>query len=137
QGLWGISLGAWLTGLVACADDRLGFAVLHTPVARIDRVIDELDFCRAIRTSLDGASIRLDRLTLTSYRAHLSPEKILIVASQHDMFAPAETIEELWRAWGEPEMWRTPHGHISVLMSAPIMERTVDWIARTARAAVA
>lgn len=131
-GLWGISLGAWLTGLVACAERRLDFAVLQTPVARIDRVIDELDFCRAIRTSLNGAPVRLDRLNLASHSPKLCPENILIVACQHDLFAPAETIEELWRAWGKPEMWRTQHGHISVLMSAPIMERTADWIARKA-----
>jgi dienelactone hydrolase len=131
-GLWGISLGAWLTGLIACADERLDFAVLQTPVARIDRVIDELEFCRAIRASLDGAAIRLDRLNLATHRPRLSPENVLIVACQHDLFAPAETIEELWRAWNKPVIWRTRHGHISVLMSAPIMERIVDWIARRA-----
>jgi len=43
-GLWGISLGAWLSGLLACEDARLDCAVLMSPVSRMDRVIAELGF---------------------------------------------------------------------------------------------
>lgn len=132
-GLWGISLGAWLSGLVACADGRTNFAVLMTPVSRMDRVIAELDFCEPIRRRLNDSNIRLDRLNLVAHRPRPSPHEILIIQSAHDLFAPAETIEELWRAWDEPEMWRLAHGHISILMSAPMMERTVNWVARHAR----
>ena len=130
-GFWGISLGAWLAGLVACADARADFAVLMTPVSRMDRVIAELNFCEPIRRTLNGATVRLDRLNLDAHRPRLSRRNILIVQSAHDLFAPAETIEELWRAWGKPVMWRLPHGHISAMMSTPIMERTVRWIARS------
>ena len=38
----------------------------------------------------------------------------------------------LWRAWRKPEIWRLPHGHISVLLSLRIMERAVDWVVRHA-----
>ncbi len=132
-GLWGISLGAWLGGLVACADTRTSFAVLMTPVSRMDRVIAELDFCEPIRRRLNGTAIRLDRLNLVAYRPRPLPQDVLIIQSAHDLFAPSETIEELWRAWDQPEMWRLAHGHISILMSAPMMERTVNWVARHAR----
>ena len=127
-GLWGISLGAWLGGLVACTDKRTNFAVLMTPVSRLDRVIDELDFCAPIRRRLEGASVRLERLNLVTHRPRPSPQNILTIQSAHDLFAPSETIEELWRSWGEPEMWRMAHGHISILMSRPIMERTINWV---------
>jgi dienelactone hydrolase len=128
--LWGFSLGAWLSGLVVCTNSQISRAVLTTPVSRIDRVIDELDFCKAIRQRLDGVELCLDPLNLVSHRPAILPENILLVASEHDLFAPIETIEELRRAWGGAAMWRTPHGHISALMSAPIMERTVNWLAR-------
>ena len=62
--------------------------------------------------------------------AHRPPpvsENVLIVASQLDLFAPTETIDELERAW-HPEVWRLPHGHISVLLSNRIMRRIVEWI---------
>ena len=128
-GLWGFSLGAWLSGLLACTEPRIGSAVLTTPVSRIDRVIDELDFCRPIRKRLEGVEVRLDRLNLISHRPKLPPENILLVASEHDLFAPVETIEELWLAWNKPTIWRTRQGHISALMCAPVMERTVKWLA--------
>jgi pimeloyl-ACP methyl ester carboxylesterase len=140
-GLWGISLGAWLAGLTACADQQIAFAVLKTPVARIDRVIGELDFCRPIRRRLAECSrqrpagpARIERLNLREHRPRPSRENILLVASRHDLFAPLETVEELWQAWGQPELWRIAHGHISVLMSPRVVNRTLDWI--TARAQV-
>jgi dienelactone hydrolase len=128
--LWGFSLGAWLSGFVVCTNSQVNRAVLMTPVSRIDRVIDELDFCKSIRQRLDGATLCLDALNLISYRPLILPENILLVASEHDLFAPIETVDELRRAWGGPVMWRTPHGHISALMSAPIMERMVNWLAK-------
>lgn len=131
-GLWGISLGAWLSGLLVCADSHVDFVVLMTPVARMDRVIAELDFCAPIRRSLGGAKLRLDSMNLTTHRPRVAPENILVVASEHDLFAPIGTSEELCRAWGGPELWRPRHGHISVLMSMPVMERTIRWVARKA-----
>ncbi len=128
-GAWGISLGGWLAGMLACVEPQLGFAVLMTPVVRMDRVIAELDFCKPIRRVLRGANVRLEPMNLVSYRLRLPPEATLIVASEHDLFAPLATIEELHRHWGGPQLWRVPHGHISAMMSAPVMERTVRWVA--------
>jgi pimeloyl-ACP methyl ester carboxylesterase len=133
-GLWGLSLGGWLAGLVACHDARARFAVLMTPVVRMDRAVRDLAFCEPIRRSLEGTSIRLDPLNLASHFPRTGPETILLVESQHDLFAPPETIEELWSAWRRPEIWRLKHGHISILISLPVMERTVKWIARKAAA---
>ncbi|HTS17970.1 MAG TPA: alpha/beta hydrolase family protein [Verrucomicrobiae bacterium] len=131
-GLWGISLGAWLSGLLACTEARVDFAVLMTPVVRMDRLIAEADFCAPIRRSLGGAAIRLDSMNLMSHRLRVPTEKILIVASEHDLFAPVETIEELCEAWGVTGIWRPRHGHISVLLSMPVMERTIRWVAQEA-----
>jgi len=128
-GLWGISLGAWLSGLLACSEVRVDFAVLMTPVSRMDRVIAELDFCAPIRRSLRGAKPRLDSLNLTARQPKLAPDDILVVASEHDLFAPIATVEELCETWGGPELWRIQHGHISVLMSMPVMERAIRWVA--------
>jgi hypothetical protein len=45
------------------------------------------------------------------------------------LFAPIATVEELCETWGGPELWRIQHGHISVLMSMPVMERAIRWVA--------
>jgi alpha-beta hydrolase superfamily lysophospholipase len=131
-GVWGFSLGAWLAGLVAHAEPHLNFAVLTTPIARIDRVIDELPFCEPVRRSLESLSLDLRGLNLVSHQPRLDPSRILLMESRHDLFAPAETVEELWQAWGQPEIWRLSHGHISVMASVAIMRRAGQWIARKA-----
>ena len=101
-----------------------------SPVSRMDRVIAELDFCAPIRRSLGGARVKLDPLNLVNHQLKLAPADVLLVASEHDLFAPIRTAEELCQAWGGTELWRLRHGHISVLMSMPVMERTVGWVAR-------
>jgi hypothetical protein len=103
--------------------------VLMIPVVRMDRVITELDFCRPIRRRLAGATMKLAPLNLITYQPKLNPDRILVVASEHDMFAPQETTEELCRAWGEPTLWHPRHGHISTMMSAPVMHRAMGWVA--------
>jgi pimeloyl-ACP methyl ester carboxylesterase len=133
-GLWGISLGAWLGGLVACHEPATDFAVLMSPVVRMDRAVEELPFCAPVRHSLKEAGLPLDAFNLVSHRPMTRREKILIIESRFDLFASAETIEELWGAWDEPEIWRLRHGHISILASPFVMERTVRWVAKKAGA---
>jgi hypothetical protein len=131
-GVWGFSLGAWLAGLVTCLDAANQFSVLLTPVARLERIIRELAFCAPIRKSLEKTKLDLAPLDLAAHRPTVSPDRILIVASQHDLFASLETVEEVWRAWNRPEFWLVPHGHISVLISPRTLDRIIAWIARRA-----
>ena len=135
-GLWGSSLGGWLCGLVACTDDAADFAALVTPVGKISRATEELAFCGPIRQGLQRHKISLARLNLVAHHPRISPDKLLIVESKYDQFAPVETVEELWRAWGQCDIMRVNHGHISVLLSLPIMERVMKWISRAAQPAV-
>ncbi len=128
-GAWGISLGGWLTGMLGCHEPRLTAAVLMMPVARIDRVINELGFCEPLRRRLEGQTVRVAPLNLISHRLRLPVEQVLIVASEHDLFAPIDSLEELWRAWGRPLLWRRRHGHISAMMAAPLMGKTARWLA--------
>lgn len=133
-GVWGMSLGAWLSGWLACVEPRLGFAVLLSPVADIARAVRELAFCGPLRRSLARSEARLERLNLAAQRPRLPPERILVLKSEHDLLAAGETIEDLWQAWGRPDIWRLPHGHISVLMDLGVARRVVAWIRQRAGA---
>jgi pimeloyl-ACP methyl ester carboxylesterase len=131
-GIWGVSLGGWIGGLLACHDPELDFAVLTTPITRMDRVIAELEFCAAIRHSLQAGSMDLALFNLKSHRPKLAPDRILIVEAEDDLFAFKETVEELWESWGRPDIHRLRHGHISVLMSQPAVKQGVRWIVEQA-----
>jgi pimeloyl-ACP methyl ester carboxylesterase len=129
-GVLGVSLGGWLGGLAACTDRNIDFAVLFTPVARLDRLVDELGFVEPLRRSLRDQTMDLSKLNLVSHRPLTQKSNILLVEAEDDLFIPKDTMEELWRSWGEPDMWRLAHGHISVLASNHFMNKAAQWIAR-------
>ena len=127
-GLWGISLGSWLAGLAACHDPRVTALLLETPVVRMDRVIAEARFCRMIRARLGTKPLDLAPLNLVGYRPQLPPERILMIACEHDLFASFDTIEELRQAWGGPTVIRAAHGHISALLSLRVARQALAWL---------
>jgi dienelactone hydrolase len=129
-GVWGFSLGAWLAGLLARYDSRLGFAVLTTPMTCIDRAIQELAFFEPVRKSRSRLDVDIGWLNLASQPARIDRSNILLMASQYDLFVPPDTVEELWHAWNRPEIWRLPHGHISLLASRSSLVQASDWIVR-------
>jgi len=130
-GVWGVSLGAWLAGLMAAHQSEIDLAVMLTPVMRMDRALQDLPFCNAIRDDLRGVGEEFHLLNLVAHTARLSSDRMLVVAPELDLFAPRETITELVAAW-QPETWWFQHGHISILLASKIMRRVVQWIARTA-----
>lgn len=127
-GIWGISLGAWLAGLLACHDDRLSFAVLMTPISRMDRAIEELEFCAPIRRSLGRREMPFGGLNLPDHRPVMNPRNILLVEGRHDLFAPPEWVEVLWKAWNRPPIARYHHGHMSMLVSVRAMVRGLGFV---------
>jgi dienelactone hydrolase len=133
-GIWGVSLGGWLGGLAAAHQPEIDFAALLTPVVRMDRALQELAFCDPIRDHLRGLDQQFQPLNLMTHQPACGAANVLLVASQLDLFAPVATIDELELAWERPEVWRLPHGHISVLFSNRVMRRIARWLARKAEA---
>jgi pimeloyl-ACP methyl ester carboxylesterase len=131
-GLWGISLGAWLAGLLACNDDRVSFAVLMTPIVRMDRAIEELEFCAPIRQSLAGREVPFRGLNLSDHHPRMHRRNLLLVEGRHDLFAPRAWVEELYEAWGRPRIERFHHGHISMLISPKAMVRALLFVRESA-----
>ena len=86
-----------------------------------------------LRRNLNGSALRMDPMNLGTHQLRVAPENVLIVASAHDLYAPLSTLEDLQRHWAGAELWRTRHGHISAMASAPVMERTVRWVVRRTR----
>jgi len=128
-GLMGVSLGGWLGGLAVCHDALFSCAVLLTPVACLDRLVEEVAFCRGIRQAWQGRPVQTGRLNLTEGRPAVPKENILLIEAFHDLFVPRQTMEELWRAWDQPDMWRLRYGHIRVLRAPGLNGRIIHWMA--------
>jgi pimeloyl-ACP methyl ester carboxylesterase len=134
--LWGSSYGGWLAGLTACHDARLAAVVMAVPSVRSDRTRAGRVIWRRSREQMqgqDGALGMLDftPLNLTTSQPIIPKENILLIEAIHDLFATKEPIEELWNVWGQPEIWRSPHGHFSFgLIGAPCLmaRRVLRWL---------
>jgi hypothetical protein len=68
------------------------------------------------------------RLNLLSARPVIPKENILLIEAMHDLFADTQPIEELWQKWGQLEIWRLPHGHISALLVPGLTDRVLRWL---------
>lgn len=127
-GLWGVSLGAWLTGLAVANQPEVDCAVLLTPLVRLDRALD-LEFCDHVREEIGQLDESFQKLNLIAHRPRVASQRLLFVASDLDLFAPPDTVEELSAVW-RPEVWRfSAHGHISILLANHVMRRTARWLA--------
>jgi pimeloyl-ACP methyl ester carboxylesterase len=134
--LWGFSLGGWFAGLAASCDTRIASVVLAAPGVRMDykfsraerviwrRVREALGSQSAARAALDTTPLNLIRS-----RPVIPKEHILLIEGRHDLFVETEATEELWQAWGQPEIWRLPHGHISLALLPGLTARVLEWLA--------
>jgi len=135
----GVSLGAYLAGLTGCRDARLASIVLVMPAARMGTLLSQAEQVggrrvrEAILRSHRAACEELDRtpLNLTSARPAISKENVLLIEGIHDLLVSGAPIE-LWQSWGQPEIWRLPHGHISTALTASmpgLSGRVLRWLA--------
>ena len=131
--LWGVSWGASLAGLSGCCDSRLAAVVLSVPAVRFN-INAELAFLRSTREAWESFRPVLDRLNLTPLnlalsRPSISAERILLIEALYDLCVGNEPVEELWQAWGKPDIWRLPHGHVTSLAARGVTERVLHWLA--------
>jgi alpha-beta hydrolase superfamily lysophospholipase len=132
--LWGFSLGGWLAGLAVCRDARLASVVLTAPGVLFDFPFGERVFRRSIREAWQGQRVALETLNLTSLNVTsaqpaIPKENILLIEGIHDLLVRKETVEELWQAWGRPDIWRLPHGHVSWMGAPGLTGRVLRWLA--------
>jgi predicted esterase len=134
--LWGFSMGAWYAGMAVCRDARLASVVLASPAVRMNPWIEQRAMRPAIRGTLQKARELCERLNLTALNLTLaqpaiSRDNILLIEGIHDLFVPKEDVEDLWQAWGRPDIWRLPHGHAGVCCGGVpgLTGRVLRWLA--------
>ena len=119
-GMTGVSLGGYLTSVMAAVDDRLSFAIPNAPVTDFDDLVDLWAPAGWVaRTALGARGI--DRATLREllqvhsplrYAPVLDREQLFVIAGLGDRLAPPEHAERLWEHWGRPEIHAFPGNHV-------------------------
>jgi dienelactone hydrolase len=134
--LWGNSYGGALAGLTACHDTRLSAAVLAAPgldmnvfLSAARQIVwpglrEELLKEQPAREALNRTA-----LNLTNTRPCIPKENILLIEAIHDLFVDRKSMESLWHAWEQPDIWRLPHSHASRILSLGLTDRVLRWLA--------
>lgn len=122
--LAGISLGAYLAGMTVCRDARLASSVMIIPAAHMSGLSSQLEqigrpSVREMLLRRQAACKELDKtpLNLTLATLAIPKENVLLIEGMYDLLVTTAP-QELWQAWGQPEIWRLPHGHISTAVTA-------------------
>lgn len=135
--LAGASLGAYLAGLTACSDARLGPVVMALPPANQRNLLSQVEHVgeRRARELILRRRTACEELDRTPLNLKITPlaipkEKVLLIEGIHDLMVLTGP-EEIWQSWRQPEIWRLPHGHISTVLAlmSGLMGRTLRWLA--------
>ncbi len=117
--LWGFSMGAGDAGMAVCHDARLAAVVLASPAVRFRPWVEQRAVRPRIRGRLQSARALCERMNLTAMnltmiQPAIARKNILLIEGIHDLICLKDNIEDLWQSWGQPDIWRLPHGHVSV-----------------------
>ena len=94
--------------------------VLGAPGVRLNPWVSQWAVRPSIRRSLPRArkladALNLTVMNLTMTKPVIPAKNILLLEASHDsMLSPKEDAEDLWQSWGQPDIWRLPHGHVGI-----------------------
>ena len=134
--LWGNSYGGALAGLTACYDARLSAVVLVAPGLDMNVFLSAAKQIvwpglreELLRQQPACEALNLTALNLTTTRPRIPKENILLIEAIYDLFVDRKSMEALWHAWGQPDIWRLPHSHASKILSPGLTGRILRWLA--------
>lgn len=125
-GLTSISLGGYLTAMVASLEDDLTCAILGVPVADLVDLVERHSGLAPGDQRLRGVGLarRLGRVVSPlAMTPRVRPEGRFIYAGLADRLVhPRQQVTRLWEHWGRPEITWYPGGHTGFFRSRPVQE---------------
>lgn len=119
-GVTGLSLGGYMTALLAEVDDRLDFAIPNAAVTSIPRLIEQwfpanlgvrlLEFAKQIPRDLVAAAAAVH--SPLTYAPRLPKDRLMVIGGRGDRLAPPEQSELLWEHWERPAIHWFPGSHV-------------------------
>jgi pimeloyl-ACP methyl ester carboxylesterase len=119
-GISGLSLGGYLSSVMAVVEPRLAFCIPNSPlVAPVDTVRDWVPIGRAMeivgkRTGLSPLDLRRGMAIHSplSYQPKLDPDRVMIIGGAGDRFTPPRFVRLLHSHWPESHLHWFPGNHL-------------------------
>lgn len=137
-GVTGLSLGGYVSGLLAAAEPRLDFVVPNSPVVWIPSLMAGwtpanmvVGLAQRVLGVPDDLLMRaLSVHSPLSYAPRLARERLMIVCGMGDRLAPPEQGVLLWQHWGRPELHWFAGSHVLHFGRAAYLARMRELMAR-------
>lgn len=119
-GVTGISLGGYMTSLLASVDDRLSFAIPNVPVVDIADLMGSWNPAGwMVRGALRRVGEQPDQLRASlavhsplSWQPRLAHHRRFVIAGLGDRLAPPSHARALWEHWDRPQAHWFPGNHV-------------------------
>ena len=118
-GLWGMSLGGWVGGLVLCHEPQLACGWLVQPIPDVATAIWDSEGGWVLRRQMEQRGFdreraeRLFPLVCPSHgKLRLAANRVLIVGGAYDSVAPPIKLRRLAEGWGGAHYREVAQGHI-------------------------
>lgn len=119
-GVTGMSLGGYVTALLASIEPRLAFAIPNVPVASlVDLILGWHPLGELMRLVLRKAGMRVADARRSvavhhalSYRPALPRDRLMVIAGAGDRMAPPSQARLLADHWGDPRTYYFPGNHL-------------------------
>lgn len=138
-GMTGLSLGGYLTSVMAAVDDRLHFAIPNAPVTDFDDLVELWHPAGAVVQAamrlhgMERSTLR-ELLQLHSplrYDPVLERDRLFVIAGLGDRLAPPDHAERLWEHWDRPMIHAFPGNHVLHLERRHYLSRIGRFIRST------
>ncbi|HZR35616.1 MAG TPA: hypothetical protein VFA75_09595 [Nevskia sp.] len=119
-GVSGLSLGGYLSALLACVDGRLSYCIPNSPVVTpVDMARDWLPMRWLVHATMRRTGIGVGQLrhalalhSPLSYPPKLAPERLLIIGGAGDRLTPPRLVRLLHRHWQGSAIHWFPGNHV-------------------------
>jgi hypothetical protein len=116
----GLSLGGYVSALLAAVEERLHVAIPNAPVTSIPRLIPGYFPANAgllissvlHRIPLGDAEEAIAVHSPLNYRPLLRKDRLMIIGGLGDRLTPPEQTQLLWEHWGRPRLHWYPGNHL-------------------------
>jgi pimeloyl-ACP methyl ester carboxylesterase len=119
-GVYGLSLGGYVSALLAAVEPRLQVAVPNAPVTSIPRLIPEYfpaNIGVVISSLLHRIPLREAEEAIAvhsplNYKPLLPKDRLMIIGGLGDRLTPPDQARLLWEHWGRPRLHWYPGNHL-------------------------
>ncbi len=131
-GVGGFSLGGFVTGLIACVENRIDFAVPIIASGNLIKGMWNKPLISKLKHDLDAAGVTETLLaenwriiSPVSFQPKLPPDRIQLIAGRYDILIPVNNVEELHVKWRRPRLMWLPCGHVSIALCPRSLFRSI------------